>query len=209
MRNIEQFSIRSRVARRRTVATPWRGVLVIVLVAVVSVACGKKPPGPPYKATGGGWIDIAGSATIAGGAAQIREAKAAPVMQPLPIASETLQDEIKVTQDGEQSIVNVVHRRGIGGAQIRARAAGWPAAVVVRLHGFPQLESLRAQSGDIILECLLVRPEREPAHQLCRLRDKQLDVLQHNPQYFEVTLPQALLSANRSPIDVRWVDQWR
>ena len=98
---------------------------------------------------------------------------------------------------------------GIGGAQVKAPKSGWPPAVVVRLHGFPELESFRARSSIMTLQCELNRPEGRPAHRDCRLGSAKVDAMERTPEYFEVRLPYTMLSVDSGPIEVRWVDQWR
>jgi outer membrane protein, multidrug efflux system len=154
-----------------------------------------------YKTMGGGWIEIADQATAA--APPKSEVKTAAASAQAPIAAAVPDDRIEVLRDGEQSVVNVYRQRGAGGAQIRAPKGGWPAAVVVRLHGFPDLASFSAESGTNRLECYGASGARPQ----CRLGDKRVDALARTGGYFEVKLPPALLAANESPVDVQWAEQ--
>ena len=81
-----------------------------------------------YKATGGGWVEIAEKTSVqppdmkvpAPPVAQAQNATAAAVSK---------QDRIEVQQQGDMSIVNVYRVGGIGGAQVKAPKSGWPPAV--------------------------------------------------------------------------------
>jgi hypothetical protein len=119
------------------------------------------------------------------------------------------QDHVQVRQEGDRSVVEVYRMGGIGGAQVRAPRSGWPPAVVVRLHGFPELESFRARSSTVTLLCELSRPEGRPAHRDCRLGSARVDAIERTPEYFEIRLPFVMLTGDSGPIEVRWVDRWR
>jgi hypothetical protein len=154
-----------------------------------------------YKATGGGWVDLA---------AQTADSPP-PVAQPTALqkTSPRQQDRIEVQQQGDISVVNVYRVTGIGGAQVKAPKSGWPPAVFVRLHGFPELESFRATSKSAQFECALTRPEGQAPRQECRLGNARVDAIERASDYFEVKLPHAMLTADNAPIEVQWVDQWR
>lgn len=152
-----------------------------------------------YKATGGGWVELAAKT-----ADNPTPAAAAPQNAPAQT-----RDRIEVRSDGDASIVDVYRVAGIGAAQVNAPKRGWPSAVIVRLHAFPELESFRATSKDAKLDCALVRPEGKPAQQICRLGDARVNASQRTAEYFEIKLPQTMLTANNGSIEIQWVDQWR
>lgn len=154
-----------------------------------------------YKAMGGGWIDIAQKT------ADNPPPRAAPAAA--AASSTPAQDRIEVEQQGSESVVNVYRVKGIGGAQVKAPASGWPPEVVVRLHDFPDLESFRATSNKLTLECARIRPEGQPARQDCRLGKAVVDAVIQAAGYYEVRLPRQLLAANDVPVELHWVDQWR
>lgn len=150
-----------------------------------------------YQATGGGWVDIA------------QQTADAPMKAPAKPDAASATDRIEVAMDGQASVVNVYHERGIGGAEMRAPKSGWPPAVLVRLHGFPELESFNATARGETLACVLNRPEGKPAGYKCRLDGKQVEALTRTPEYFQVQLPAPLLAAGGGPVELHWVDQWR
>jgi hypothetical protein len=124
-------------------------------------------------------------------------------------ASQPAQDRIEVRQDGDASIVDVYRVKGIGGAQVKAPASGWPPAVVVRLHDFPALESFKATSKGAGLDCALTRAEGQPAANRCTLGGAVVDAVRKDAGYYEVTLPEELLTTDGGVVELRWVDQWR
>src|SRR5262249_58255180 len=80
--------------------------------------------------------------------APAKQAQGSPAAAPAAQSTEPAprNDRIEVTMDGDASVVNVYRVSGIGGAQVRSPKSGWPRAVLIRLHGFPELESLKATS---------------------------------------------------------------
>ena len=158
-----------------------------------------------YKATGGGWVQIAERTAD-------NPTPASPQLQKTSAqekASAPAQDRIEVRQDGDVSIVDVYRVKGIGGAQVKAPASGWPPAVVVRLHDFPALESFKATSKAAAMDCALTRPEGQPAANRCTLGGAVVDAVRKDAGYYEVTLPEELLTADGGAVELRWVDQWR
>jgi outer membrane protein, multidrug efflux system len=144
-----------------------------------------------YQATGGGWVDIAQNAADT----------------PTNAAGDS--DRIEAVMEGDASVVNIYHVRGIGGAEVRPPKTGWPSRVMVRLHGFPQLESFTAKAHGATLDCELDRPEGKPAESKCRLGSAQVDVLTRTSEYFQIKLPASLLAAEGTPVELHWVDQFR
>jgi multidrug efflux system outer membrane protein len=161
-----------------------------------------------YKVTGGGWVEIAEKTSV-----QPPDMKvpAPPVAQAqnATAAAASKEDRIEVQQQGDVSIVNVYRVGGIGGAQLKAPKSGWPPAVVVRMHGFPAVESFRASSGAQKLECAQIRPEGQPPRQDCRLGSKPVDASSKASDYLQFSLPSSMLTADGGPVELHWVDQWR
>jgi hypothetical protein len=124
-------------------------------------------------------------------------------------AADAVQDRVEITEAIDQWVVDIYHVKGIGGAELKVPQSEWPAAVVVRLPGFPELESFTATSKTAKLECALVRPEGQYPFQTCQLDDDRVDALRREPDYFEVELPRAIFPSDRHGIEIRWVDQWR
>lgn len=160
-----------------------------------------------YKAMGGGWIDTAQEQADA--PAPKSAGRPADAPQPASTAATRPQDRIEVRWSGDTSVVDVFRVKSIGGAQVKAPRTGWPSAVVVRLHGFPDLESFQAKGRTDTLDCELNRVEGRPAQHRCRLGQTDVDALSRTADYFQVQLPSALLAADGSPVELQWVDQWR
>jgi multidrug efflux system outer membrane protein len=160
-----------------------------------------------YKATGGGWVDIAEKTSVQPPDAKAPAAPAAQAQSAAAAASK--QDRIEVQQQGDMSIVDVYRVTGIGGAQVKAPKSGWPPAVVVRLHGFPAVESFRASTDAAKLECAQIRPERQPPRQDCRLGTSPVDVTKQASDYLQFSLPSSMLTEQSGPVELHWVDQWR
>jgi len=118
-------------------------------------------------------------------------------------------DWIEVVMEGDTSVVNVYHKRGMGGVDVRMPERGWPAAVVVRLHGFPALESFKADAGASSLNCELRRPEGRTPEQVCWMGSTRLEALERTPQFYQVTLPKSMLTPEVRTAELHWVDQWR
>ena len=174
-----------------------------------------------YAALGGGWqagtLAPAPAGPPAAAAPAIAQAASQPAAAAPPPASQGAaagspaprQDVVEVAGDGAETIVNVYYGRGIGGTLMKAPASGWPQKVLVRLHGFRELEGFSAEAGSTALRCGLTRPEARPAVQGCRLGGADVDALRKVGSVYEVTLPQALLAAAGVPVEIRWVDYWR
>ena len=184
-----------------------------------------------YKAVGGGWVDLADplapqSAPAAAASASAAAAASAPsaaaqsaapraaASTPASAAATTAppvaeQDRTAVVQEGAASVLNVYRVRGIGGVEMRAPKAGWPAAVVVRLHGFPALESFTAKTATHSLVCETQRPEARPAAEVCAYDGARVDAVRKAGTAYEVSLPAPLLAPSVTAIELRWVDQWR
>jgi len=184
-----------------------------------------------YKAVGGGWVDLADplapqSAPAAAASASAAAAASAPsaaaqsaapraaASTPASAAATTAppvaeQDRTAVVQEGAASVLNVYRVKGIGGVEMRAPKAGWPAAVVVRLHGFPALESFTAKTATHSLVCETQRPEARPAAEVCAYDGARVDAVRKAGTAYEVSLPAPLLAPSVTAIELRWVDQWR
>jgi multidrug efflux system outer membrane protein len=182
-----------------------------------------------YKAVGGGWVDLAdplarqpvpSSAPEAATAAATTTATAAATATATASASTTAaaataaspaagQDRTAVVQEGNTSVLNVYRERGIGGVEVRAPSAGWPAALVVRFHGFPGLESFTARTATTSLLCQTQRPEGRPREEVCTLNGARIDAIRKSGDLYEVSLPASMLTPETAAVEVRWVDQWR
>jgi hypothetical protein len=124
--------------------------------------------------------------------------------------AEATQDRIEIRHEVDRLVVDVYRVKGIGRARVSAPPrAGWPPAMIVRLHGFPELESFTAVSTTAKLECALIRLEGGQPIQFCKFGGAPIDALWRELDYFEVELPRALLAPDSGPIAVEWVDQWR
>jgi len=167
-----------------------------------------------YKALGGGWVDAADPlAPKPEGDATAKQAAAPPAASP-PTASMIAspaprEDRVEVVMDGDISVVNVYHDKGIGGVAMTAPKSGWPPAVVVRMHGFPSLESFTAKAAKGSLTCQLQRPAGRAPEQVCTLDGRRTDVLRSAGAMYEVTLPNSMLASSRGDVEIRWVDRWR
>jgi multidrug efflux system outer membrane protein len=168
-----------------------------------------------YAALGGGWTAPPGPAAAASSAvapaqgvpsAGTQQPAAHPTAASVPAAR---QDTVEVGRDGNDTIVNVYYGRGIGGTLMKAPASGWPRGVVVRMHGFRELEAFSARAGDRSLDCGLNRPEAQAAVQKCHLDGAEVKALRKVGAVYEIALPQALLHGADIPVEMRWVDYWR
>ena len=160
-----------------------------------------------YKAMGGGWVDIAQQQADAPVQKNVAGAGGSP--ESAPAVASRPQDRIEVSANDDTSVVNVFRVAGIGGAQVKAPKSGWPSSVVVRLHGFPDLESFQAKARTGTLDCAVNRVEDKAPQHRCRLNEADVDALSRSPEYFQITLPRALLAADNAPVELHWVDQWR
>ncbi len=111
--------------------------------------------------------------------------------------------------EGDTLVVDVYREKGIGGLSLHAPASGWPAVVIVRLHGFPDLESFKADAGDSSLICELQRPDGRAPEQVCRIGNARVETLERTPEFFQVTLPGSMLDPAARTAELHWVDQWR
>jgi hypothetical protein len=160
------------------------------LIAVLAATAWSKPQGQPFQA-------------------QLAQQKPAAPLQAAPTAAARRQDRIAVHHSGDASVIDVFYVTGIGRAQVKRPQSGWPRAVLVRLHGFPELESFQAKGGSGTLDCEINRAERQPPRHRCRFAGADVDALSRTAEYFQVTLPSALLAADGAPVELHWVDQWR
>ena len=119
------------------------------------------------------------------------------------------QDRTAVVQEGKTSVLNVYRERGIGGVEVRAPKSGWPAALMVRFHGFPGLESFTAKTPTASLLCQTQRPEGRPPEDVCTLNGARVETIRKSGDLYEVGLPASMLTPDTAAIEVRWVDQWR
>ena len=127
-----------------------------------------------------------------------------------PIARERAarKDRVVLRQAATTMIVEIYHVTGIGSLKLPPPTSGWPAAVVIHLHGFRDLESFTARAPTAQLVCQQSRLSGVPAQVACRLGDEDVDAVRLETNRFEVTLPTTLLEAD-APLGLNWVDQWR
>ena len=123
-------------------------------------------------------------------------------------AGATQEDRVQVSMEGGTSVVNVTRVGGVGGVEVAPPKSGWPAAVMVRLHGFYELERFQARGRNGTLDCVLRKAQRARRERVCKLGQQVVDVVFFRDDNYEVTLD-PLLSPDSGPIEVRWVDQWR
>ncbi len=125
------------------------------------------------------------------------------------VVADALQDRVEINWAVDRLFVDVYRAKGIAHAELRRPESQWPAAVIVRLHGFQELESFTATSGAARLECALVRPEGQHPLRECRLGDGSVDALRRERDDLELELPPGFLAASSGCIAIHWVDQWR
>jgi hypothetical protein len=118
-------------------------------------------------------------------------------------------DELSVRKAGHALVIEVRRSKGIGSVEVARPGPGWPAAVLVRLRDFPDLESFRAATSAATLACARIRPEGEPPRQDCSLDGKPIAAIRQVAGTFEVTLPAALFAGGPPAVSLSWVDQWR
>jgi hypothetical protein len=81
--------------------------------------------------------------------------------------------------------------------------------VVVRLHGFPAVESFRASTGAAKLECAQIRPEGQAPRQDCRLGTAPVEATTKASDYVQFKLPSSMLTTDGGPVELHWIDRWR
>jgi len=118
-------------------------------------------------------------------------------------------DRVELQHETDRSVLSVYHEKGIGRAEFTVPRIGWPPALAVRLHGFPELESFTAMSKSAKLQCVLIRQERQPPIYSCELEGARVGALARKPDHFEVVVPGTLLISDSATITLEWVDQWR
>ena len=69
--------------------------------------------------------------------------------------------------------------------------------------------TIQAKANNGTLDCAVNRVEGRPPQHRCRLNEADVDALSRTAEYFQIKLPRALLTADNSPVEVHWVDQWR
>ena len=134
--------------------------------------------------------------------------------------------EVRVKSDGEQTVLNVTSRSGIGRATIRRKSPHWPKTLVVRLH-LTGLESFRVTAGEKVLEWSVSSSGDHAVRVTWRTSDVERAVTDDNPLrkslrivggtgefplkagYFDVTLPSELLDDNPQAITLQWIDFYR
>jgi NodT family efflux transporter outer membrane factor (OMF) lipoprotein len=117
-----------------------------------------------------------------------------------------LRDIAKVRAQPGGSIVDVYRVVGSGGAQIRMPAAGWPASVTLRLHGFGPLASIEATSAAGDLRCTPSDNFFKGFGYHCAYRGGS-SAATLRADYVEIDLPPALLNADTARVEVRWTER--
>ena len=130
------------------------------------------------------------------------------VGQTAPVGVERT-DRVEVGMEGDALLVDVYREKGIGGVSLHAPARGWPAAVIVRLHAFPDLESFEADANGSSLICELQRPEGRAPEQVCRMGSARVEAFERTPELLQVTLPGSMLTPAAPTAELHCVDQWR
>ena len=180
-----------------SVASRAMQICLVGLIAVLAAPACSKAQGQPFQAQ------------LAHQTADESAGKPAAPLQTAPTAAARPQDRIEVHRSEDASVINVFHVTGIGGTHVKRPQSGWPRAVLVRLHGFPELEGFQATGGADTLDCELNRVEGRPPQHRCRLAGADVDALSRTAEYFQVELPAALLAADGTSVELHWVDQWR
>jgi hypothetical protein len=109
--------------------------------------------------------------------------------------AEAMRDRSEISSDVDRLVVDVCRAKGIGATAVSAPKNGWPPTIVVRLHGFSELESFSAPSRAGKLECALSRPELRAPTQTWWVGSVRPGVLRRGPDGFEVELPRCWLQA--------------
>jgi multidrug efflux system outer membrane protein len=177
-----------------------------------------------YKALGGGWVDqadplapkpegtvnlpaVAAAAAAPAPAVAATSVAVAPAA-PAPIAPvSTTEDRVTVTVQGETSVVDVYRVIGSGGVEIRVPATGWPKAVMVRLHGFKALDSVRADAPGVSVACTPARGAGGTETYGCKEGGRSIDAWNARGDYVEVAMPATLLAADKGRFELRWSER--
>jgi hypothetical protein len=169
--------------------TPFASGLRNVLLALLPIVALPAAAAPPADAHGS--------------SANTNDGKAAAARKPA-----ARKDRVVLRQAATTMIVEIYHVTGIGSLQLQPPTSGWPAGVVIHLHGFRDLESFTARAPTSQLACQQSRQAGVPVQVACRLGDEEVDAVRLEPNRFEVTLPTTLLETD-APLGINWVDQWR
>lgn len=110
---------------------------------------------------------------------------------------------------GTTSIIDIFSPDPVGGVQLSAPPGGWPQTVQLRFHKMAAMQGFSARTKVAALRCDAATADAKDAPHLCMLGDKPVDAIKRNADGFEVELPVALLSAEDSSMEVRWVDRYR
>jgi hypothetical protein len=117
-----------------------------------------------------------------------------------------LKELTKVRAGSGGSIVDVYRVVGVGGAEIRPPAGGWPQSLKLRLHGFGPLASIDVSAPAGQMQC---RPSssfiRGEGYE-CSFGSRSAAAIVSG-DYVEVDLPEALLTADTTRVEVRWAER--
>jgi hypothetical protein len=118
-----------------------------------------------------------------------------------------LHDRMTVNMAGAVSVVDIYRVVGSGSAEIRPPASGWPSAVKMRLHGFRDLGSVEARAEGRTLEC---KPEDNrfmSQSYECKYSGSGAAHVRMEGDFVEVQLPQTLLAADGTPVEIHWSER--
>ena len=122
----------------------------------------------------------------------------------------TLRDRSVAKVENGVTIVDVYRVVGSGGVEVRAPASGWPQSVQVRLHGFQQLASLRADAitatatPDLHMACEPVEPLLRDPRYRCMLGGKEVGGSVSADGYLQIGIPPAMLVPATARVEVHW-----
>lgn len=120
-------------------------------------------------------------------------------------------DSMRMTSrmQGKASIIEIFSPEPVGGVQLSAPPGGWPQTVQLRFHKMAAMQGFSARTKVAALRCDAATADAKDAPHLCMLGDRPVDAIKRNADGFEVELPGALLTAEDSTMEVRWVDRYR
>jgi hypothetical protein len=109
------------------------------------------------------------------------------------------------SQQPDSSIVDVYRVVGVGGAEIRPPASGWPRSLKLRLHGFGPLASIDVSASAGQMQCRPSRSFIRGDGYECSFGERSTAAMIVD-DYVELDLPPALLTADTARIEVRWAE---
>jgi len=116
-----------------------------------------------------------------------------------------LRDRTTVRSQPGGSVVDVYRVVGIGGAEIRPPAGGWPQSLKLRLHNFGPLASVDVSAPAGEMQCRPSSSFIRGAGYACTFGGRSTTAIVAD-DYIEVDLPPALLGADTARVEVRWTE---